>query len=219
MSSRSSQVGARTRDVILQAAADVASVEGLEGLSIGRLAVQMGMSKSGLFAHFGSKEELQLATIEVARKRYVREVLVPAMTAEPGLAALHALCQSFLSYVERGVFPGGCFFAAAMAEFDAKTEGPVRDRIAYCQSLWMTSLEHSIEIAKQKRQLRASVDPRQLAFELEGAMLAANWYVHMFSDPSYMERARESVRSHLVRGATPTGLRVLQTLDHPPPPS
>ncbi len=219
MSSRNTHVGAKTRDAILHAAADVASVDGLEGLSIGRLAVEMGMSKSGLFAHFGSKEELQLATIEVARKRYVGEVIDPAMTAEPGLAELHALCQSFLSYVERRVFPGGCFFAAAMAEFDAKSEGPVRDRIAECQAMWMASLEHATEIAQHKRQLRSSVDPTQLAFELEGAMLAANWYVHMFSDPAYLQRARGSVRSHLTGNATPTGRRVLESLDNVAAPS
>lgn len=219
MSNRNTHVGAKTRDAILQAAADVASVDGLEGLSIGRLAVEMSMSKSGLFAHFGSKEELQLATIEVARKRYVREVIAPAMTAEPGLAELHALCQSFLSYVERRVFPGGCFFAAAMAEFDAKSEGPVRDRIAACQNMWMASLEHATEVAQHKRQLRSSVDPQQLAFELEGAMLAANWYVHMFSDPAYLERARGSVRSRLAGDATPTGLRVLEALNDAATPS
>ena len=219
MSSRNTQVGAKTRDAILQAAADVASVEGLEGLSIGRLAVEIGMSKSGLFAHFGSKEELQLATIEVARKRYVREVIAPTMGTEPGLAQLHALCQSFLSYVERRVFPGGCFFAAAMAEFDAKSEGPVRDRIAECQTMWMASLEHATEVAQHKRQLRSSVDPKQLAFELEAAMLAANWYVHMFSDPAYLERARGSVRSRLAGDATPTGLRVLEALDDAATPS
>ena len=212
MSNQNTSAGAKTRDAILQTAADVASVEGLEGLSIGRLATEMGMSKSGLFAHFGSKEELQLATVEVARKRYVREVIAPAMKSGGGLAQLHALCQSFLSYVERRVFPGGCFFAAAMAEFDAKSEGPVRDRIAACQTMWMESLEHATEVAQRKRQLRSSVDPKQLAFELEAAMLAANWYVHMFSDPAYLERARGSVQSRLAGDATPTGLRVLEAL-------
>ena len=219
MSIRTTHVGAKTRDAILQAAADVASVEGLEGLSIGQLAVEMGMSKSGLFAHFGSKEELQLATIEVARKRYVREVIAPAMKSDAGLAQLHALCQSFLLYIERRVFPGGCFFAAAMAEFDAKSEGPVRERIAECQTMWMAALEHAAEVAQHKRQLRSSVDPKQLAFELEAAMLAANWYVHMFSDLAYLERARGSVQSLLVGDATPTGLRMLKALNDAAAPS
>ena len=219
MSSRNTLGGARTRDAILQAAADVASVEGLEGLSIGHLAVEVGMSKSGLFAHFGSKEELQLATIEVARKRYVREVIAPAMKSDAGLAQLHALCESFLSYIERRVFPGGCFFAAAMAEFDAKTAGPVRARIAECQTMWMSSLEHAAEVAQHQRQLRSSVDPQQLAFQLEAAMLAANWYVLIFSDPAYLERARGSVQSLLAGDATPTGLRMLNALNDGDAPS
>src|SRR6188472_3204529 len=119
--------GAQTRGTIVRAAADLASVEGLDGLSIGRLATELAMSKSGLFAHFGSKESLQLATIEEARQRYVREVIAPALASGSGIKRLHALCESFLSYVERGVFPGGCFFAAATAEFDCKAPGPVRD--------------------------------------------------------------------------------------------
>ena len=124
MPRRTTSHGARTREAILRTAADVASVDGLDGLSIGRLATELAMSKSGLFAHFGSKEELQLATIEEARQRYAREVIEPALAAGPASAALHALCESFLSYVERAVFPGGCFFASAMAEFDSKAPGP-----------------------------------------------------------------------------------------------
>src|SRR5271170_2654060 len=112
--------GARTRDTILRAAADLASVEGLDGLSIGRLATELAMSKSGLFAHFGSKEDLQLATIEEARQRYVQQVIAPALAAGTGITRLSALCEAFLSYIERRVFPGGCFFAAAVAEFDGK---------------------------------------------------------------------------------------------------
>src|SRR4051812_13335396 len=103
--------GARSRETILRAAAQLATVDGIEGLSIGRLADHIGMSKSGLFAHFGSKEELQLATVEKAQEVYEADVIKPAIEAAEGLERLEALCERFLSHVEREVFPGGCFFA------------------------------------------------------------------------------------------------------------
>src|ERR687891_926671 len=121
--------GNRTRDAILGRAMDLASLEGLEGLTIGRLALELSMSKSGLFAHFGSKEELQVATVEAARAIFIREVIKPAFESTEGLQRLWKLCDIWLSYVQSGVFRGGCFFAAAAAEFDSRP-GPVRDRIA-----------------------------------------------------------------------------------------
>jgi AcrR family transcriptional regulator len=201
--------GAQTRSAILETAADIASVDGLDGLSIGRLATELAMSKSGLFAHFGSKESLQLATIEEARQRYVREVIAPALASGSGIKRLHALCESFLSYVERGVFPGGCFFAAATAEFDCKAPGPVRDRIADCQTQWMNTLERAAEDARASRELRTDTDPRQLAFELEAALLTANCYLHLYDDPTYLDHARRAVRARLSSQATPTGIRSL----------
>src|SRR3984885_15377645 len=199
--------GARTRQAILAAAADLATVDGLDGLSIGRLADELSMSKSGLFAHFGSKQDLQLATIEEARQRYVQEVIQPALAANPGIRRLHALCESFLSYLERGVFPGGCFFASAMAEFDAKAPGPVRDQIAECQAEWMDTLERSAADAQAAAELETSSDPQQLVFEIEAALLSANWYFHLYRDPAYLERARRAVRDRLASQATPAGLR------------
>ena len=211
MARRATSIGAKTREAILQTAADVASVEGLDGLSIGRLASQLGMSKSGLFAHFGSMQDLQLATIETARQRYVQEVIAPGLAYGSGLKRLYGLCESFLSYLERGVFPGGCFFASAMAEFDCKAPGPVRDRVANCQELWMDALVAAAEEARDRRQLRADADPRQLAFELEGALLCANWYFHLYSDATYLQRARCAIRARLSRDATRTGRRALST--------
>jgi AcrR family transcriptional regulator len=201
--------GARTRQAILATAADVASVDGLDGLTVGRLAAELSMSKSGLFAHFGSKQDLQLATIEEARQRYVREVIEPALAAAAGICRLHTLCESFLSYLERGVFPGGCFFASAMAEFDARAPGSVRERIAECQAQWMDTLERSAQAARTAGQLHRSSDPQQLAFELEAALLSANWYYHLYHDPAYLERARRAVRDRLASQATRTGLRSL----------
>ena len=117
--------GERTRKAILEMAVNIASAEGLEGLTIGRLALELSMSKSGLFAHFGSKEDLQVATVEAARAIFINEVIKPAFEAAQGLNRLWKLCDIWLSYVQAGVFRGGCFFAAAAAEFDGRP-GPVR---------------------------------------------------------------------------------------------
>jgi AcrR family transcriptional regulator len=214
MPTRNTTKGSRTREEILRAAADIASVDGLAGLSIGRLATELGMSKSGLFAHFGSKESLQLATIEEARRRYVKEVIEPALSSRSGITRLHALCQAFLSYIERGVFPGGCFFASAMAEFDAKGPSPARDLIVECQEQWMMTLERAAEGARTSGELRADCDSRQLGFELEGALLSANWYFHLFHDVTNIERARHAVRTRLSREATPAGLHLLPVGSH-----
>jgi AcrR family transcriptional regulator len=209
MARRPNSNGAQTRSVIVRAAADLASVEGLDGLSIGRLASELAMSKSGLFAHFGSKEDLQLAAIEDAQQRYVREVISPALAAGTGITRLAALCEAFLSYVERRVFPGGCFFAAAMAEFDTKAPGPVRSRIAECQQQWMNTLERVAQDAQALKQLAPGSDPQQLAFELEGALLTANWYFHLYDDPGYLDRARHAVQARLASEATPAGRHAL----------
>jgi AcrR family transcriptional regulator len=203
--------GLRIRETILRRAADVASVAGLDGLSIGGLADDLGLSKSGLFAHFGSKECLQLASIEAARHVYVQEVIAPALAAGSGLVRLEGLCQRFLSYVERRVFPGGCFFAAAMAEFDCKP-GLIKDKIAELQAAWMDTLEQAAAAAINSGDLSPGVDPSQLAFELEAALLSANWYFHLFDDASYMDRAREAILHRLLSDATERGRLLLR--DH-----
>src|SRR3954468_23298557 len=125
--------GERTRGAILRAAASLATVEGLEGLSIGNLAAATGISKSGLYAHFGSKQELQLATVEEAQRILTEEVVQPALAGQPGLGQLAAACEAFFSYVQRRVFPGGCFFAATSLEMGARP-GPVKDRLAAIQA-------------------------------------------------------------------------------------
>ena len=112
--------GYATKQGILEVATAIASVEGLDGLTLGRLATELAMSKSGLFAHFGSKEELQLAAIEHARQMYVDQVILPGLAHSSGIATLYGLCDRYVALMERRVFPGGCFFAAAMAEFDAR---------------------------------------------------------------------------------------------------
>src|SRR5438105_9595541 len=129
-----------TRDAILDRAVDIASEEGLEGLTIGRLATEMEMSKSGLFGNFGSKEELQLATIEAAGRRFAEEVVGPLGDLEAGTERLRALCDRYIGYMERQVFPGGCFWASVTAEFDSRP-GPVRDAIGEKVSAWVGGLE------------------------------------------------------------------------------
>jgi AcrR family transcriptional regulator len=202
--------GARTRDAILRAAADLASVDGLEGLTIGSLAGALQISKSGLYAHFGSKQDLQLATIETARQIYTQEVITPARDAATGVNQLLALSDNFLSYIERGVFPGGCFFANAMAEFDCKP-GAIRDRIAELQAAWMHTLQRAAADAVSRGQLRPDADVEQLAFEVEAALLSANWYIHLFSDTSYLDRAKRSIRSRVESNCTSRGRRAIES--------
>ena len=145
--------GQRSRDTILRTAASLATVEGLEGLSIGNLAAHIGMSKSGLYAHFGSKEELQLATVDTAEEIFEAEVVAPTEQIADPLERLLALCDSFLDHLERRVFPGGCFFASVAAEFDMHP-GPVRDKVAAVQS----RVAGSPDAARRRR-----AEDRQLA--------------------------------------------------------
>src|SRR2546423_5675359 len=146
---RYKRAGAETvRREILRKAVDIASAEGLEWLSIGRLAQEMGMSKSGIFAHFGKKKELQLATVETAKDIFMRVVVAPAMAKARGVKRLQAMLESWLRYVERGVFPGGCFFFGASVEFDSRP-GAVRNRIAELMHNWLRVLEYEIAYAKK----------------------------------------------------------------------
>jgi AcrR family transcriptional regulator len=188
--------GERTRAAILDEAARLATVVGLEGLSIGGLASAIGMSKSGLYAHFGSKQELQLATIESARETFVAEVLLPALEAPKGIQRLLAACEQFLSHVERRVFPGGCFFSAAAAEVGTRP-GPVRDSIAARQREWLVLLERLVVEAKELGELDPRTDPAQLAFELQALLVAANTSFTLQGDAGVFERARSAIRERL----------------------
>jgi AcrR family transcriptional regulator len=188
--------GERTRAAILDEAARLATIVGLEGLSIGGLATAIGMSKSGLYAHFGSKLELQLATIDAARQTFVAEVLRPALAAPKGVERLVAACEQFLSHVERGVFPGGCFFSAAAADVGTRP-GPVRDAIAAQQREWQALLERLAREAGELVQLAPDTDPAQLAFELQALLTAANMAFILHGDAGAFERARRAIRARL----------------------
>jgi AcrR family transcriptional regulator len=188
--------GERTRRAILDTAANLATEEGLDPLSIGRLAEATGMSKSGLFAHFGSKEELQLATVDHAGSLFVDEVIAPAREAPKGLARVWALCDHIIDYSERQVFPGGCFFAATSSEFNNRP-GPVRDRIEQMLSSWLSYLEHAVEQAQEAGELDDSLSAREIAFQLDAFAQAANARFQLFRDDRVFDEARRAVRERL----------------------
>jgi AcrR family transcriptional regulator len=195
--------GEETRAAILATAVDIASVEGLEGLTIGRLASELSMSKSGLFGHFGSKEGLQLATIEAAREIFIHEVVDPARQADTGLARLWALCDAWLSYMEREVFAGGCFFMAASLEFDGRP-GPVREAIAANMQEWLSYLEYAVQKGQERGELVVDITPEQIAFELHAFYLAANWARQLLGDTQAANRARVAILNRLNALATNT---------------
>lgn len=188
--------GERTRQAILSAAASLATVDGLDGLSIGNLAAATGISKSGLYAHFGSKRELQLATVEEAQRILDVEVVQRALNAPPGRAQLVAVCEAFFSYVERRVFPGGCFFAATSLEMGARP-GPVKDRLAAVQSDFTALLRSFAATAIEQHELPAHEDPDRVAFELHAILLGADTKFVLYDDPAVMALARDVVHRRL----------------------
>ncbi len=183
------------RKAILEAAVQIASEEGLEGLTIGRLAQELGFSKSGVFAHFGSKADLQIATVAAARRVFLDEVIGSAR-ADGGVDALLSLTDAWLDYMEREVFRGGCFFVAASTEFDGRP-GPVRDEVAAFVSEWLMALEAAIQDAQDTGDVPASIDPRQLAFELHSLGMGANWAFQLYHDGAAFERARSAIRERV----------------------
>lgn len=189
--------GERTRRRIMGEAVGIGSREGLEGLTIGRLAEVTGVSKSGLFAHFGSKQELQLATIEAARRIFIEEVVSPGAKGKPGIGRLRATLAAWLSYFERDVFPGGCFFQAASLEFDDRP-GPVRDRVREVMAEWLGLLEGLVKAAE----IGEEADAAQLAFELHAIGLGVNWQRRLFGGDAALKQA-ERAFDRLLAGGRP----------------
>jgi AcrR family transcriptional regulator len=190
--------GERTHAAILDAATRVASVEGIHGLTLGRLAETLGVSKSGLYAHFGSKEQLQLETIRAAQAIVHEEVVRPALEAPEGLPRLEAICEAYFSYVERWVFPGGCFFAALNAEVDARAGAPHDVAVINARS-WMALLTDICVGAQRTGELDDRVDPAQLAFELNAAFDMANYHFVLLRDPAMLERGRRATAAAIER--------------------
>jgi AcrR family transcriptional regulator len=200
--------GDRTRRGILAKAMQLASAEGLEDLSIARLAGELGMSKSGLFAHFGSKEELQLSTIRAARRVFSDEAVTPALATKKGIARLDALLAAWHGYIASDTFPGGCLLMEAAAEFDNRP-GPVRDLIAETMAMWMGLLVEQAERALERGELAPGTDPVQLAWELHAFGLALNWDRQLNGDVAATARAATAVRSRLEAAATAKGRKRL----------
>ena len=197
--------GAFTRQAILQEAMDLASVNGLEGLTIGSLAEATGLSKSGLFAHFGSKEELQLATVQAARALFQERVLRPAFQSPRGLKRLCAVLASWMDYAEREMFRGGCFFAATSVEFDGRP-GPVRDLLAVCMTDWRGTLARLVREAKESGELSKGADPEQLAFEFYALAFGANGIFQLHRDHQAFAMARRAIKERLKAFSAP-GMR------------
>lgn len=198
MERRQRAPGERSRQRILGQAASLATVEGLEGLSIGRLAEATGMPKSSVYVLFGSKEQLQLATVDAARASFLAEVVTPALrsTGRPGRERLETLCEGFLGYVQRRVFPGGCFFVATAAELGARP-GRVRDRVATYQREWRDLLERTAREADQAGELADGTDPAQLAFELSTILAGTNIVAVLHDDDTAIDHARRAVAARL----------------------
>jgi AcrR family transcriptional regulator len=188
--------GERTREAIVREAVALATVDGLEGLSIGNLAGALAMSKSGVYAHFGSKQELQLATVDEAGRIFQGEVIEPALAAPPGLAQLIAVCDAFFDHLARRTFPGGCFFAGAVLEMGTRP-GPVKEQIAAFQSRFTALIRQFVVTALEHDELPDREDPDALSFELNGIILAANANFVLRGDPAVLEMARHIVRRRL----------------------
>jgi AcrR family transcriptional regulator len=190
--------GEQTRATILDTATKLATVEGLDGLSIGRLADHIGMSKSGLYAHFGSKEELQLAAIDTATEIFVETVIRPASEPMTAFGRLEALCESFLGYLEAQVFPGGCFFASATAELDTHP-GPVKDKLVAAMDAWLKLIERRVREAQEAGELDTDEDPALLAFELDAFMKMGNSLLLLHGDQGGVDQARQAIQARLER--------------------
>jgi AcrR family transcriptional regulator len=188
----------------LLAAANLATTRGLEGLSIGELAQHIGMSKSGLYAHFKSKEELELATIETAAEIFERDVLGPASESPEGLKRVLALSEAFFRHLEKRVFPGGCFFATVAAQL-ASSPGRARDRVMEVQKQWFVQFAEALGQAQDGNELRRDADIDQLVFEITAMLVRANFTWIVTGDPRVLARARIGIRHVLERVARYTG--------------
>ncbi len=196
--------GDETRRTVLRRAVDLASVEGLDGVTIGRLADELSMSKSGLFAHFGSKEALQLATIRAARAIFSLAVVTPSQARPPGLARLRSLLGGWLDYSRGREFPGGCFFSRATHEYAARP-GPVRDALREVEREWLAVLAGTIDEARDRGEVGPDVDSRQLAFELDAYLDSANLQSLLEGDQRVYDLAQAAVESRLDAVATREG--------------
>jgi AcrR family transcriptional regulator len=195
--------GEATRHAILERAAGLASQVGLEGVTIGRLADELALSKSGLFAHFHSKETLQVQTLQFAAQLFVDQVIRPALKAPRGTARLRALYERWLAWARESPLPGGCLFIQAASELDDR-EGVVRDELVRQQRDWLELIANVARTAVAEGQFRPDADVEQLAHDLNGSMLAFHHAHRLLRDPAAERRARRAFEA-LIQAASPTG--------------
>jgi AcrR family transcriptional regulator len=196
MPRRSAADAARTRQSIVDRSVAVASIEGLEGLTIGRLASDLEMSKAGVLGHFGTKEELQLAALGAAREVYRRELWERAQDAAPGRARLLAIADAWMSYLARDVFPGGCFVTAAAAEFDDRP-GRVHDAVVALHEEWMAVLTAEARTAVTRGELPRGTDPADVAFGLNSIAMGVNQARRLLGDDGAPARGWRAMRALL----------------------
>lgn len=194
--------GDETRSAILSKALSIASLSGLEDLNFGGLAKAVGMSKSGLFAHFGSKEALQLAILDTAAERFVALVIMPALEAPRGLPRIRALFENWMSWETAKFLPGGCPFVAIAAEVDDKP-GPVRDRLVSTQRDWLEFLAGASQAAIRQGDFAAGVDPEQFAYDAHSIVLGFHYFSRLLRDPRAFELARAAFEALIARNLAP----------------
>jgi AcrR family transcriptional regulator len=198
---RSSAAEARgTREAIIARAVDVASVDGLEGVTIGRLASDLGMSKAGVIGHFGSKAHLQVAALDAASQIFADQVWAPAAGKDPGLPRLLAICDAWVNHIARSPFAGGCFWTAASAELDGRG-GPAHEAVQAQMRRWRKVLRTELVTAIEAGQLPAELDCDQTVFELEAIPMGLNQSVQLFGDKRAPARARKAMRRILGLGS------------------
>jgi AcrR family transcriptional regulator len=194
--------GEETRTAILDTALALASTGGLEGLSIGNLAREVGLSKSGLFAHFNSKENLQLQVLTTAAERFVAEVVTPALRRPRGEPRVRALFEHWLAWAKASYLPGGCPFVATAVELDDRP-GPLRDYLVDAQSRWLGTMARAATIAVEEGHFRAGLDGEQFAYELYSILLAYHLFRRLLRDPRAEARSRSAFERLLASARVP----------------
>ena len=209
--SQTASKGERTRAAILDAALRLVSKSGLEGLTIGTLADATGMSKSGRFAHFGSREELLLAVLNHGQQEFIEVVLNPARKKPRGLPRLRAMFINWLDWTESADLPGGCPMIGGATEFDDKP-GPVRDMLAAGQRAWIDTLQRAVRQALEEGQIRAGTDPEQIAFEMFGIALVVHHHRRLLGYQKARERALAALEALFERHAAPASRKSLRAV-------
>lgn len=193
MARRTAEDVASSRATAVAAAIDLASIEGLEGITIGRLATELSMSKSGLIGRFGDKEALQRAVLAAAIERFTDAVWIPASGAAPGIARLEAIVDAWIAHLRAGVFPGGCFVTTASVEYDARP-GPLRDDVAAVVQRWLAVLEAEARAARDAGDLPSDRDPADVAFELHSLASGGGVAGRLIDDPTALDRVHRAMR-------------------------